>query len=201
MGMIDLGKVKGEDAHFGAINATYTNDGGNPSVNIETDGEDTGKNVTFNFRNLVNDPLSESEIEQITEGNSIQSSNVMNGTRASALWSKIVEKFAAKLHKHKADDIDEGQFGTDRIEDGAITKNKIAANSVGLNQLDESARDSLSHLSFDGPSTVEFIARNKDKAWVIAHPDGSAVSLTVKADSKALAIGVKSDGAWTYRTI
>lgn len=144
MGMIDLGKVKGEDAHFGAINATYTNDGGSPSVNIETDGEDTGKNVTFNFRNLVNDPLSESEIEQITEGNSIQSSNVMNGTRSSALWSKIVEKFAAKLHKHKANDIDEGQFGTDRIEDGAITKNKIAANSVGLNQLDESARDSLS---------------------------------------------------------
>lgn len=61
--------------------------------------------------------------------------------------------------------------------------------------------DSLSHLSFDGPSTVEFIARNKDKAWVIANPDGSAVSLTIKADSKALAIGVKSDGAWTYRNI
>lgn len=167
MGMIDLGKVKGEDAHFGAINATYTNDGGNPSVNIETDGEDTGKNVTFNFRNLVNDPLSESEIEQITEGNSIQSSNVMNGTRASALWSKIVEKFAAKLHKHKADDIDEGQFGTDRIEDGAITKNKIAANSVGLNQLDESARDSLSRYSCsDVISSVRFAYNGTSGSYI-----------------------------------
>ena len=185
--MIDLGKVKGEDAHFGAINATYTNDGGNPSVNIETDGEDTGKNVTFNFRNLVNDPLSESEIEQITEGNSIQSSNVMNGTRASALWLKIVEKFAAKLHKHNAADIDEGQFGTDRIEDGAITKNKIAANSVGLNQLDESARDSLSRMATSSDVVQFNLTDNVKLRLAVYNPADS---------SPYLAVNMMVDGSW-----
>lgn len=80
----------------------------------------------------------------------------------------------------------------------------IACNATAAmirKQCGQQSNDSLSHLSFDGPSTVEFIAKNKDKAWVIAHPDGSAVSLTVKADSKALAIGVKSDGVWAYRSI
>ncbi len=144
MPKIDLGRVRGEDARFGNITSSYINDGGEPGVDIVPSGPDTGKDLDFEFRNLVNDPLSSSEIEQIANGEVVNSANVLNGTGLTTLWARIKEKFAAKAHRHSAADIEEGQFGADRIEDNAITSAKIADGAVGQEQLDPAVWESIS---------------------------------------------------------
>lgn len=144
MPKIDLGRVRGEDARFGNITSSYINDGGEPGVDIVPSGPDTGKDLDFEFRNLVNDPLSSSEIEKIANGEVVNSANVLNGTGLTTLWARIKEKFAAKAHRHSAADIEEGQFGADRIEDNAITSAKIADGAVGQEQLDPAVWESIS---------------------------------------------------------
>ena len=46
----------GEAAGFGEITATVDNAVGAPEVEVETSGDDTAKNITFNFKNMKGEP-------------------------------------------------------------------------------------------------------------------------------------------------
>ena len=167
MGKINLGRVRGNDGGFGNVRSVYLNDGGLPGVSVEMSGPDTAKDVNFTFRNLVNDPMTGSEIEQLVAGEVVQSSNVVNGSVMTQIWAAIKRLFAPKEHKHDADDIASGELVTDRImdkavtaaklaaeavvtaaiKDGAVTADKLAEGSVGKSHLDTEMREGWESLS------------------------------------------------------
>ena len=137
MAKIDLGRVVGENGGFGNVRSTYISDGGMPSVGIEASGPDTAKDFDFIFSNIVNDPMTDEEIDGIVDGQYSQSSDVLNGRGLSRLWNWICELFAPKEHKHSASDLDSGTIDAARIANGTITKD----------MLDKTLGDSLSHVS------------------------------------------------------
>ncbi len=150
----DLGEVVGKNGTIGNVDSTYVNNGGEPGVSVTKSGDDSAPDLTFEFENLVNDPLTSSEIEQISDDTQLTSSSVLNGTGLTTLWSRIKAKFAPKSHTHDASDITAGQLaaalianGTiteDMLTAGAVTTAKIADGAVTNAKLDQTLRDSLS---------------------------------------------------------
>lgn len=155
MPWVDLGEVVGKDGEIGNVNSTYINNGGDPGVNIVRSGDDGAPDFTFEFENLANDPLSESELEQIVAGQTVNSASVVNGTVLSNFMSALGSVFAAIDHKHDASDIDSGTLAAERI----------ANDSIGTEKFKPAVRDSLSriiaepHPSHPG---MNIYARNKD---------------------------------------
>ena len=141
MAKIDLGRVVGENGGFGNVRSTYISDGGMPSVGIEASGPDTAKDFDFIFSNIVNDPMTDEEIDGIVDGQYSQSSDVLNGRGLSRLWNWICELFAPKEHKHSASDLDSGTIDAARIANGTITKD----------MLDKTLGDSLSLSAYYAP--------------------------------------------------
>lgn len=131
----DLGKVVGSNGTVGNVDSTYINNGGDPGVSITRSGDDTAPDITFNFENLVNDPLTESEIEQITNDVSVNSSHTANGTVLTSIWAGIKAKFAAKSHVHDASDITTGQLAAALIANGTITEEMLAAAAVSTGKI------------------------------------------------------------------
>lgn len=134
MPWVDLGEVVGKDGEIGNVNSTYINNGGDPGVNIVRSGDDGAPDFTFEFENLANDPLSESELEQIVAGQTVNSASVVNGTVLSNFMSALGSVFAAIDHKHDASDIDSGTLAAERI----------ANDSIGTEKFKPAVRDSLS---------------------------------------------------------
>lgn len=155
----DLGEVVGKNGTIGNVDSTYVNNGGEPGVSVTKSGDDSAPDLTFEFENLVNDPLTSSEIEQISNDTQLTSSSVLNGTGLTTLWSRIKAKFAPKSHTHDASDITAGELAailianglidTDMLAAGAVTTAKIADGAVTNAKLDQTLRDSLSQISFD----------------------------------------------------
>lgn len=143
MPWVDLGEVVGKDGEIGNVNSTYINNGGDPGVNIVRSGDDGAPDFTFEFENLANDPLSESELEQIVAGQTVSSASVVNGTVLSNFMSALGSVFAAIDHKHDASDIDSGTLAAERI----------ANDSIGTEKFKPAVRDSLSRMSYG--NTVE----------------------------------------------
>lgn len=137
MPWVDLGEVVGKDGEIGNVNSTYINNGGDPGVNIVRSGDDGAPDFTFEFENLANDPLSESELEQIVAGQTVSSASVVNGTVLSNFMSALGSVFAAIDHKHDASDIDSGTLAAERI----------ANDSIGTEKFKPAVRDSLSQAS------------------------------------------------------
>lgn len=150
----DLGEVVGKNGTIGNVDSTYVNNGGEPGVSVTKSGDDSAPDLTFEFENLVNDPLTSSEIEQISNDTQLTSSSVLNGTGLTTLWSRIKAKFAPKSHTHDASDITAGELAailianglidTDMLAAGAVTTAKIADGAVTNAKLDQTLRDSLS---------------------------------------------------------
>lgn len=132
----DLGKVVGENGRVGNVDSTYINNGGAPNVSITRSGEDSAPDFTFNFENLVNDPIDEIELDQILDGQVVESANTANGTVLSRFFRAIGGIFAPKAHKHSASDLDSGTIDAARIGNGTITKD----------MLDKNLGDSLSRI-------------------------------------------------------
>lgn len=137
MPWVDLGEVVGKDGKVGNVDSTYINNGGDPGVNIVRSGDDGAPDFTFEFENLANDPLSESELEQIVAGQTVSSASVVNGTVLSNFMSALGSVFAAIDHKHDASDIDSGTLAAERI----------ANDSIGTEKFKPAVRDSLSRQS------------------------------------------------------
>ena len=137
MPWVDLGEVVGKDGEIGNVNSTYINNGGDPGVNIVRSGDDGAPDFMFEFENLANDPLSESELEQIVAGQTVNSASVVNGTVLSNFMSALGSVFAAIDHKHDASDIDSGTLAAERI----------ANDSIGTEKFKPAVRDSLSRLA------------------------------------------------------
>ena len=74
----DLGEVVGKNGTIGNVDSTYVNNGGEPGVSVTKSGDDSAPDLTFEFENLVNDPLTSSEIEQISNDTQLTSSSVLN---------------------------------------------------------------------------------------------------------------------------
>lgn len=150
----DLGEVVGKNGTIGNVDSTYVNNGGEPGVSVTKSGDDSAPDLTFEFENLVNDPLTSSEIEQISNDTQLTSSSVLNGTGLTTLWSRIKAKFAPKSHTHDASDITAGKLAAtliangliteEMLHDGAVTGDKIANGSITNAKLDQTLRDSLS---------------------------------------------------------
>lgn len=153
----DLGEVVGKNGTIGNVDSTYVNNGGEPGVSVTKSGDNSAPDLTFEFENLVNDPLTSSEIEQISNDTQLTSSSVLNGTGLTTLWSRIKAKFATKSHTHDASDITAGELAailianglidTDMLAAGAVTTDKIADGSVTKDKLEKTLGDSLSLLS------------------------------------------------------
>ena len=151
----DLGEVKGKDGGFGDVSAEYIDNGGDPSVEIETQGDNQAKSFIFKFKNLVRSALSNEQIDRIVSNEVVTSSSVVTGTGLTSFWSKIKEKFALKNHTHETTDllneavttpkIANEAVTTEKIDDKAITQAKIADGAVGETQLDQSLRNSIFH--------------------------------------------------------
>lgn len=146
MPWVDLGEVVGKDGEIGNVNSTYINNGGDPGVNIVRSGDDGAPDFTFEFENLANDPLSESELEQIVAGQTVSSASVVNGTVLSNFMSALGSVFAAIDHKHDASDIDSGTLAAERI----------ANDSIGTEKFKPAVRDSLSRVAVARCSRVLF---------------------------------------------
>lgn len=126
----DLGEVVGKNGTIGNVDSTYVNNGGEPGVSVTKSGDDSAPDLTFEFENLVNDPLTSSEIEQISNDTQLTSSSVLNGTGLTTLWSRIKAKFAPKSHTHDASDITAGQLAAALIANGTITADMLEAGAV-----------------------------------------------------------------------
>lgn len=152
----DLGEVVGKNGTIGNVDSTYVNNGGEPGVSVTKSGDDSAPDLTFEFENLVNDPLTSSEIEQISNDTQLTSSSVLNGTGLTTLWSRIKAKFATKSHTHDASDITAGELAAtliangliteEMLHDGAVTGDKIANGSITKDKLEKTLGDSLSRL-------------------------------------------------------
>lgn len=149
----DLGEVVGKNGTIGNVDSTYVNNGGEPGVSVTKSGDDSAPDLTFEFENLVNDPLTSSEIEQISNDTQLTSSSVLNGTGLTTLWSRIKAKFAPKSHTHDASDITAGELAAtliangliteEMLHDGAVTGDKIANGSITKDKLEKTFGDSL----------------------------------------------------------
>ena len=180
MPWVDLGKVVGKDGEIGNVGSTYINNGGDPGVNIVRSGDDGAPDFTFEFENLANDPLSESELEQIVAGQTVSSASVVNGTVLSNFMSALGSAFAAIDHKHDASDIDSGTLAAERI----------ANDSIGTEKFKPAVRDSLS-LTSASSDVVQFNLTNERRirfALYDAPDDGST--------GPYLAVNVMSRGEW-----
>lgn len=166
MPWVDLGEVVGKDGEIGNVNSTYINNGGDPGVNIVRSGDDGAPDFTFEFENLANDPLSESELEQIVAGQTVNSASVVNGTVLSNFMSALGSVFAAIDHKHDASDIDSGTLAAERI----------ANDSIGTEKFKPAVRDSLSHAMF-----VPTEGDTAGSMWF--NPNSLTLTLTVSHDN------------------
>ena len=163
----DLGEVKGKDGGFGDVSAEYIDNGGDPSVEIETQGANQAKNFIFKFKNLVRSALSSEQIDSIVSNEVVTSSSVVTGTGLTSFWSKIKEKFALKHHTHETTDllneavttpkIANEAVTTEKIDDKAITQAKIADGAVGETQLDTALRNSISQRLNDPILPVSYL--------------------------------------------
>lgn len=157
MPWVDLGEVVGKDGEIGNVNSTYINNGGDPGVNIVRSGDDGAPDFTFEFENLANDPLSESELEQIVAGQTVNSASVVNGTVLSNFMSALGSVFAAIDHKHDASDIDSGTLAAERI----------ANDSIGTEKFKPAVRDSLSRIGTFGCWSAGNFPLNAPFTWGI----------------------------------
>ena len=174
MPWVDLGKVVGKDGEIGNVGSTYINNGGDPGVNIVRSGDDGAPDFTFEFENLANDPLSESELEQIVAGQTVSSASVVNGTVLSNFMSALGSVFAAIDHKHNASDIDSGTLAVERI----------ANDSIGTEKFKPAVRDSLSRASF---------------LWGNGQPKSAAIPLATDDNGDEYILLLSADGKITYR--
>ncbi|MCI8469370.1 MAG: hypothetical protein HFJ75_07810, partial [Eggerthellaceae bacterium] len=135
MPRIDLGRVVGRDGGFGPVHANYVNNGGEPNVSVSMAGEDDAKEFSFNFENLVNDPITSSEIESVANGLDVaDSSSTLTLTGLKKLWTMIKAKFAAIKHGHSGSDITDGTLSRAKIDpafEGDIADLEAAWESVG----------------------------------------------------------------------
>ena len=178
MPWVDLGEVVGKDGEIGNVNSTYINNGGDPGVNIVRSGDDGAPDFTFEFENLANDPLSESELEQIVAGQTVNSASVVNGTVLSNFMSALGSVFAAIDHKHDASDIDSGTLAAERI----------ANDSIGTEKFKPAVRDSLSRLS-----------TSSDTAQIKLSND---TQMRLMVSDTALRANIMIDGSWkTAKTL
>lgn len=162
----DLGEVVGKNGTIGNVDSTYVNNGGEPGVSVTKSGDDSAPDLTFEFENLVNDPLTSSEIEQISNDTQLTSSSVLNGTGLTTLWSRIKAKFAPKSHTHDASDITAGKLAAaliangliteEMLHDGAVTGDKIANGSITKDKLEKTLGDSLSRWTAEVWGAGEF---------------------------------------------
>lgn len=154
MTKVNLGRVVGHDAGFGNFEATYTDDGGDPSVSVNATGDDSAKDISFDFKNIAPSPLTSNEIDQASNDVVLTSKRYLDGPGLSTLWARIKAKFAPKSHTHNASDITAGQLAAALIANGTITADMLAANAVTNAKiqdgaitdakLSQSVRDSLS---------------------------------------------------------
>lgn len=165
MPWIDLGEVVGKDGEIGNVNSTYINNGGDPGVNIVRSGDDGAPDFTFEFENLANDPLSESELEQIVAGQTVSSASVVNGTVLSNFMSALGSVFAAIDHKHDASDIDSGTLAAERI----------ANDSIGTEKFKPAVRDSLSRVKLTRCSNVYFAVTDKGAFFQFCDSDNNPI--------------------------
>lgn len=173
MPWVDLGEVVGKDGEIGNVNSTYINNGGDPGVNIVPSGDDGAPDFTFEFENLANDPLSESELEQIVAGQTVNSASVVNGTVLSNFMSALGSVFAAIDHKHDASDIDSGTLAVERI----------ANDSIGTEKFKPAVRDSLSRaVHFQIQPGIKFIN------FYVSEANGKAFIDMVKEDGTVTGI-------------
>lgn len=182
MPWVDLGEVVGKDGEIGNVNSTYINNGGDPGVNIVRSGDDGAPDFTFEFENLANDPLSESELEQIVAGQTVSSASVVNGTVLSNFMSALGSVFAAIDHKHDASDIDSGTLAAERI----------ANDSIGTEKFKPAVRDSL---SLSESFKVNYIESRDEIELRKELPDGTARALVVGPEGHRYIKRV--DGAWS----
>lgn len=172
----DLGEVVGKNGTIGNVDSTYVNNGGEPGVSVTKSGDDSAPDLTFEFENLVNDPLTSSEIEQISNDTQLTSSSVLNGTGLTTLWSRIKAKFATKSHTHDASDITAGELAAtliangliteEMLHDGAVTGDKIANGSITKDKLEKTFGDSLSQCPWRiGDVIQSFSNRNPKLDW------------------------------------
>lgn len=193
----DLGEVVGKNGTIGNVDSTYVNNGGEPGVSVTKSGDDSAPDLTFEFENLVNDPLTSSEIEQISNDTQLTSSSVLNGTGLTTLWSRIKAKFAPKSHTHDASDITAGELAailianglidTDMLAAGAVTTAKIADGAVTNAKLDQTLRDSLSRMSTSSDVVQFNLADNVKLRLAVYNPADS---------SPYLAANIMVDGSW-----
>lgn len=183
MPTMNLGRVRGYDGGFGNVTCEYVDDGGEPDIIIEKSGDDTAKDFLFIFKNIVSQPLSQSEINDITNDIVVNSSKSVTGTGLSFFFSRLKEKFAAKDHKHSAADITSGTLDIARIADKSIIAAKyddksvgaaaLADNCVGRANLESSLRDSISH-------TVKALVTSSDRRtpelmWITTDETGLCI--------------------------
>lgn len=205
----DLGEVVGKNGTIGNVDSTYVNNGGEPGVSVTKSGDDSAPDLTFEFENLVNDPLTSSEIEQISNDTQLTSSSVLNGTGLTTLWSRIKAKFAPKSHTHDASDITAGELAailianglidTDMLAAGAVTTAKIDDGAVTNAKLDQTLRDSLSRIGSFGCWGAGSFPLNAPFTWGIImgrynQPPGDSYFLAVD-NSNRLFVGRATSGA------
>lgn len=193
MPKLNLGRVVGRDGGFGDVTSTYVNDGGQPGVDIITSGNDTAKNFEFKFKNLINQPATSDELDDISKGIAVQSSNTITVGGMSSLWAKIKQIFAQKSHEHSAEDITAGKLAsilfengiitedmladacvsTDKIADGAVTADKLAEHCVGQDQLTEGVWETLSQaiVRGDNINDVEVFAAETEYSGITIFHD------------------------------
>ena len=153
----DLGEVQGKDGGFGEVSAEYFDNGGDPNIEIEAQGDNQAKNFIFRFLNIARSPLSSSQIEDIANDEVVTSSNVLTGTGLTTLWARIKSKFALKSHTHDASDITAGELASallangiitnDMLSEKCVTADKIADGTIGIDQLEKGLGDSISQLT------------------------------------------------------
>lgn len=203
---INLGRIVGRDAKIQAVNATYTNNGGEPGVEIDTvelevpEGEAQQVELSFNFFNLVNDPITSQQIDAIANDEVIKSANTLSATGLTSLWEKIKEKFAAKTHTHGTNGIDDSAITSAKLAsnsvteakilDGAVTHEKLASGCVTKDNLEKSLGDSIFH-----ERGVEFItAPSGISTFNIEHNFGFKPLVLVSIDGLKDSIGKVSVG-------
>lgn len=169
MPWVDLGEVVGKDGKIGNVDSTYINNGGDPGVNIVRSGDDGAPDFTFEFENLANDPLSESELEQIVAGQTVSSASVVNGTVLSNFMSALGSVFAAIDHKHDASDIDSGTLAAERI----------ANDSIGTEKFKPAVRDSLSRTSMSSDVVQYTLTESTKIRFAVYDPDDGTPYLAV----------------------
>lgn len=180
----DLGEVVGKNGTIGNVDSTYVNNGGEPGVSVTKSGDDSAPDLTFEFENLVNDPLTSSEIEQISNDTQLTSSSVLNGTGLTTLWSRIKAKFAPKSHTHDASDITAGELAailianglidTDMLAAGAVTTAKIADGAVTNAKLDQTLRDSMSRAAYYSETPAAIVDLNEHLEGVAVYNNQTA---------------------------